>query len=93
MYNRFYISKFHIIIFRKEKLRIENVAKLIFLRIVLCLLFSIGKQIVYLFIIGAVAKLIFVSNYIFRTNTEKTIFANLKTFCYGAVAKVDENLL
>ena len=31
---------------------------------------------------GAVAKLIFISNYVFRTNTEKTIFANLKTFCY-----------
>ena len=31
---------------------------------------------------GAVAKLIFISNYVFRTNAEKTIFANLKTFCY-----------
>ena len=31
---------------------------------------------------GAVAKLIFISNYVFRTNTEKTIFANLKTFYY-----------
>jgi len=31
---------------------------------------------------GAVAKLIFISNYAFRTNTEKNIFANLKTFYY-----------
>jgi len=48
---------------------------------------------IYSFIIEAVEKLIFTSSYVYRTDTEKTIFANLKTFYYGAVAKVDENLL
>jgi len=32
--------------------------------------------------IGAVTKLNFISNYVLRTDTEKTIFANLKTFYY-----------
>ena len=35
-----------------------------------------------------VAKLNFISNYVLLTDTEKTIFANLKTFYYGAVAKL-----
>jgi len=30
--------------------------------------------------IGDVTKLNFISNYVLRTDTEKTIFANLKTF-------------
>ena len=50
------------------------------------------KNLIYM-VFGTVAKLIFTSSYVYRTDTEKTIFANLKTFYYGAVAKVDENLL
>ena len=33
-------------------------------------------------VFGTVAKLIFTSSYVYRTDTEKTIFANLKTFYY-----------
>ena len=39
------------------------------------------KNLIYS-VYGTVAKLIFISNYVYRTDTEKTIFANLKTFYY-----------
>jgi len=35
-----------------------------------------------MFFYGAVVKLIFISNYVFRGETTKAIFANLKIFYY-----------